>query len=76
MAATPLSGVQPRPRFWSFFSLRITLVIHLPVTCNPIVNLIVGLKTRYNTLSAQYLRADLRVPKLDVVGSNPIGRFL
>jgi hypothetical protein len=46
------------------------------VTCCSLENLILTQKTRSNHLSDMALRADERFPKLDVVGSNPIARFL
>jgi len=54
--------------------LRGSLVIELSVTCYPIVILVFGRKTRCNPLWEQGLRADHRIPKLDVEGSNPFAR--
>ena len=45
------------------------------MTCYPLVTLVLSRKTRCKCLQHKRLRADSRIPKLDVVGSNPIARF-
>ncbi len=45
------------------------------MTCYPLVTLVFGRKTRYKPLWEQGLRADHRIPKLDVGGSNPLARY-
>jgi hypothetical protein len=54
---------------------RLPLVGCCQVTGRSPVNLILTHRTRYKRLSDMGLRAEEQIPKLDVVGSNPIARY-